>query len=88
MNSTRGLRLEQESDNDLGVAINLGNLGYAYEYLGKLDLAIDYYERSLAVNQRLVQFHRHVHLLHLPGHGLPEKKNYPLAMDTCKKRWK
>ncbi len=37
----------------LGVAINLGNLGYAYEGLNQLDRAIDYYDRSLAVNQQL-----------------------------------
>ncbi len=50
---TRSLKIEQEVDNKLGLAINYHNIGYAKEGLGALDVALDYYQKSLFYNTEI-----------------------------------
>jgi len=47
------MRLQRPLGNDLGMAINYHNLGYALEQQGMLDTAMRYYERSLSYNEKI-----------------------------------
>lgn len=44
------LLMEQNSNNNLGIAINYQNIGYAYEAMGQLQTAKTHYEKSLQYN--------------------------------------
>ena len=47
------IRLEQELDNDLGLAINHQNIGECYEAQGKLEEALKSFQVSLAYNEKV-----------------------------------
>ncbi len=47
----RSLKLEAELDNNLGIAINHGNIGKCQEELGQLDKALESYRTSLFYNE-------------------------------------
>jgi tetratricopeptide (TPR) repeat protein len=47
------LLLEEQLDNDLGIAINFQNIGHAYEDLGKPETALIYYNKSLSQNEKI-----------------------------------
>ncbi len=49
----QSLKIEESIENELGIAINNQNIGYAKEALGALDEALVYYENSLAVNIKI-----------------------------------
>lgn len=82
---SKALTLEKASHNNLGVAINLANLGYGYQGLGKLDLAIDYYKKSLAVNQQLNNPIGLAICYNSLGAAYQEKKDYAQALEYLNK---
>ena len=47
------MRLQAPLGNDLGMAINYHNLGYAVEQQGMVDTALAYYQQSLAYNEKI-----------------------------------
>lgn len=49
----KSLSLEKNLSNDLGIAINLQNIGYAYQAMGKIDTAINYFRHSLEYNEKV-----------------------------------
>jgi len=49
----KSILLEKDLMNDLGVAINLQNIGYAYQALGKIDTAITFFRQSLEYNEKV-----------------------------------
>lgn len=50
---TRSLEMEEMIGNNLGTAINLQNIGLAYEMTGKLDTALIFYNQSMTFNQAI-----------------------------------
>ncbi len=49
----KSLKIEEETDNKLGLAINYHNIGYAEEGKGNLDLALTNYKKSLQYNEAI-----------------------------------
>jgi tetratricopeptide (TPR) repeat protein len=49
----QSLLLEQQQNNDLGIAINYENIGLAYQQLGKPDVALSYFQKSLQHNKKI-----------------------------------
>ena len=47
------MAIQEPLGNDLGMAINYHNLGYAHERMGDPDTAMRFYERSLAYNEKI-----------------------------------
>lgn len=50
---SKSLKIEEEVQNTLGLAINYHNIGYAKEGLGELDEAMSYYQNSLDYNTQI-----------------------------------
>ncbi len=50
---SRSLGMEKENNNDLGIAINLQNIGLSFEMMEKTDTALACYKESLAYNQKI-----------------------------------
>lgn len=50
---TKSLKIEEESNNILGLAINNQNIGYAQEAMGNLDIALKHFELSLDYNTQI-----------------------------------
>jgi tetratricopeptide (TPR) repeat protein len=46
----KSLKIEEKTDNKLGLAINYHNIGYAEEYKGNLNAALSNYKKSLEYN--------------------------------------
>lgn len=49
----KALKLEQELNNKLGLAINNQNIGDCLEHKGELEMALKYYRKSLAYNEEI-----------------------------------
>lgn len=49
----KSLAIEENGNNQLGLAINYHNIGYAHEGKGNLDLALANYEKSLFYNEAI-----------------------------------
>lgn len=49
----QSIQLAEELGNKQGIAINLGNIGYAYSCLSEFSKAIEYQERALVINKEL-----------------------------------
>lgn len=49
----RSQEIEKSIDNQLGLAINYQNIGYAKDAQGKTDEALSYFEKSLAINNKI-----------------------------------
>ncbi|MDA3927951.1 MAG: tetratricopeptide repeat protein [Prolixibacteraceae bacterium] len=47
------LLIEQKLHNHLGIAINYQNIGYAFEAMGKYNIALTYYQKSLKQNETI-----------------------------------
>jgi len=53
---TRSLEREKTLNNELGIAINFQNIGYAYQAMKQPDLALSYFQKSLQYNERINSF--------------------------------
>ncbi|WP_405574000.1 tetratricopeptide repeat protein [Winogradskyella sp. Asnod2-B02-A] len=49
----KSLKIEQDANNKLGLAINYHNIGYAEEAKGNLDIALSQYNKSLGYNNAI-----------------------------------
>jgi tetratricopeptide (TPR) repeat protein len=53
---TQSLEREKTLNNELGVAINFQNIGYAYQAMKQPDLALSYFQKSLQYNEKINSF--------------------------------
>jgi tetratricopeptide (TPR) repeat protein len=50
---TQSLEKEKQLNNELGIAINFQNIGYAYQAMNQPDVALSYFQKSLQYNEKI-----------------------------------